>query len=108
MSLLDSCLALCSVRLEQFSVALDDSSDALDFMLGSWAVAAPRLQELRIEGISTLTTWVTLGGMTSLRCLHVDVQEWQLGRAVALPASLTRLRISSHEAEEMPAQVGQQ
>ncbi|EFN50953.1 hypothetical protein CHLNCDRAFT_141640 [Chlorella variabilis] len=52
-----------------------------------------------------MTAWTTLGHLTSLQSLDVDAREWQLGADVALPASLTRLHISRHGAEEMPAQV---
>lgn len=54
-----------------------------------------------------MTAWTTLGHLTSLQSLDVDAREWQLGADVALPASLTRLHISRHGAEEMPAQVRQ-
>ena len=73
------------------------------YTLGSWTATAHRLQELHLDTY-TMTAWIPLDGLTSLQRLLLDAEEWQLGAAVALPASLTRLCISCHEAGEMPAQ----
>ncbi len=102
MSLLDSWLALCSNRLEKLSLGLGLSDD---LTVRGWALALPHLQELKIDA-NTLNTWVTLQTMTALQRLEIAAQYWQLGSAVRLPTSLTRLHIASHRAEEMPSQVG--
>ncbi|EFN50954.1 hypothetical protein CHLNCDRAFT_55445 [Chlorella variabilis] len=101
LSLLDGCVTVCAGSLERLKLHLMTGS----YMLGAWTATAHRLEELRLE-VEIFTVWATLEHLTSLRRLHLYAERWQLGSAMALPASLTRLRIEEHKAEEMPAQVG--
>jgi hypothetical protein len=99
MSVLDSCLVLCSSGLEELSVNLFGSQ----YTLGGWVLNAPRLQQMTFCFMDTLHTWFSLSGMSSsMQRLDVSAPEWQL---VELPSSLTCLSINSHEAEAMPSQV---
>ena len=100
-SLLDGCVSVCAGSLECLELHLSD----FNHMLGSWVAAAHRLEDLRLSGLACMTAWATLEHMASLQRLDLWAGEWQLGTAVALPASLTRLSIDLHQAEEMPAQV---
>jgi hypothetical protein len=100
--LVDSWLALCSVGLEKLTLALNYYDNAT---VGGWAVSMPCLQELTIIA-KTLHTWVSLSGLSALKCLKIDVEKWHMGTAVELPSSITRLCIERHQADQMPSQVG--
>lgn len=100
MSLLDSWLAVCGGRLERLDVLFEEN-----VTVGGWIAAMPRLTDLTLAPLLTLTTWVTLERLTSLQRLHLGAYEWELDTAVSLPASLTCLRIESHTTPEMPHQV---
>jgi hypothetical protein len=101
--MLDSWLALCSSGLEELYM----DSGVCPNPVGAWASSCPRLQELSIyAGLGKLRTPVTLSSMTALQRLVVGAGDLQLGAAVQLPASLTRLYILWHGTERMPKQVG--
>ncbi|EFN54715.1 hypothetical protein CHLNCDRAFT_135388 [Chlorella variabilis] len=100
MSLLDSWLAVCGGRLERLDVLFEEN-----VTVGGWIAAMPRLTDLTLAPLLTLTTWVTLERLTSLQRLHLGAYEWELDTAVSLPASLTCLRIESHTTPEMPHQL---
>ena len=101
-SLLHGCLSMCATSLEQLTVFFGLPEP--NYTLGSWAAAVHCLEDLKLSSFVTFTAWISLEGLTSLQRLHLEAQQWQLGAAVALPASLTHLHIEGHQAEEMPAQ----
>ncbi len=88
LAVLDCCLVLCSGGLEKLVVSVE--GDEGHFAIGSWAVSAPRLQELRID-VDVLGVRFPLRGMPVLQRLNIDAGEWELGDTMELPASLTRL-----------------
>ena len=98
-SLLDGCITVCAGSLERLTLCLFGHS----YTLGAWTAIAHRLEELTLD-MEICTVWATLEHLTSLQRLHLDAVEWQLGTTMALPASLTRLCISNHDAEEPPSQ----